>query len=137
MDAMEPMRSESAPKVETKHQQLKSGDSCPKCPNGKVYVLKEPKALIRIGVRTSAHSGDQRTTWNGYERNLCGQVFTAEAPEGVGLDKYDETVGSMVAQLKYGSAACRSADWRSWSRDWACRCRPRRNGRLSRKPRSC
>ena len=32
---------------------------------------------------------------------ICaGQVFTAEAPEGVGPDKYDETVGSMVAQLK-------------------------------------
>ena len=49
--------------------------------------------------------GFQATVYN-LERlrcNLCGQVFTAEAPAGVGADKYDETVGSMVAQLKYGS----------------------------------
>jgi transposase len=87
--------------VETKHQQLKSGDSCPECPNGKVYVQKEPKALIRI----VGQAPIQATVYN-LERlrcNLCGQVFTAEAPEGVGPDKYDETVGSMVAQLKYGS----------------------------------
>jgi hypothetical protein len=30
-------------------------------------------------------------------------MFTAEAPEGVGPEKYDATAGSMVALLKYGS----------------------------------
>ena len=35
--------------------------------------------------------------------NLCGEVFTAEAPEGVGAEKYDETAASMIALLKYGS----------------------------------
>jgi transposase len=92
---------ESARKVETKHQQLQSGDSCLECPNGKVYVQKEPKTLIRI----VGQAPIQATVYN-LERlrcNLCGQVFTAEAAEGVGADKYDETVGSMVAQLKYGS----------------------------------
>ncbi len=92
---------ESARKVETQHQQLQSGDRCPECPNGKVYVQKEPKALIRI----VGQAPIQATVYE-LERlrcNLCGQVFTAEAPEGVGADKYDETVGSMVAQLKYGS----------------------------------
>jgi transposase len=92
---------ESARKVETKHQQLQSGDSCPECPTGKVYVQKEPKTLIRI----VGQAPIQATVYE-LERlrcNLCGQVFTAEAPEGVGADKYDETVGSMVAQLKYGS----------------------------------
>src|SRR5690242_10592529 len=33
---------------------------------------------------------------------LCGEVFTAEAPEGVGQEKYDETATSMVGLLKYG-----------------------------------
>lgn len=33
----------------------------------------------------------------------CGQVFTAQEPEGVGLDKYDETAAAMIAQLKYGA----------------------------------
>jgi len=33
----------------------------------------------------------------------CGQVFTAQEPEGVGPEKYDETTAAMIAQLKYGS----------------------------------
>jgi hypothetical protein len=35
--------------------------------------------------------------------NLCGEVFTAPAPEGVGEQKYDETATSMVGLLKYGA----------------------------------
>ncbi|PYU64180.1 MAG: hypothetical protein DMG49_27140 [Acidobacteria bacterium] len=35
--------------------------------------------------------------------NLCGEVFEAEAPEGVGEEKYDESAGAMIALLKYGS----------------------------------
>ena len=35
--------------------------------------------------------------------NACGQVFTAQEPEGVGPEKYDETAAAMIAQLKYGS----------------------------------
>ena len=34
--------------------------------------------------------------------NGCGQVFTAREPEGIGPEKYDETAGAMIAQLKYG-----------------------------------
>jgi hypothetical protein len=30
-------------------------------------------------------------------------VFTAQEPEGIGPEKYDETAGAMIAQLKYGS----------------------------------
>jgi hypothetical protein len=42
-----------------------------------------------------------------YERerlrcNLCGEVYTAPAPEGVGEEKYDATATSMVGLLKYG-----------------------------------
>ena len=35
--------------------------------------------------------------------NLCGEVFTAPEPEGVGPEKYDETTAAMIALLKYGS----------------------------------
>jgi hypothetical protein len=35
--------------------------------------------------------------------NLCGEVFTAEAPAGVGQQKYDATTASMIALLRYGS----------------------------------
>jgi hypothetical protein len=34
----------------------------------------------------------------------CGQVFTAQDPEGVGPEKYDEMVVAMIVYLKYGSA---------------------------------
>ena len=40
------------------------------------------------------------------ERLRCnggGQVFVAPEPEGVGAEKFDETAGAMIAQLKYGS----------------------------------
>jgi len=35
--------------------------------------------------------------------HLCGKVFTATPPEGVGDEKYDATAASMVALLKYGT----------------------------------
>lgn len=42
-----------------------------------------------------------------YERecvrcNLCGEVFTANVPGEVGTEKYDESVSSMIAILKFG-----------------------------------
>jgi transposase IS66 family protein len=35
--------------------------------------------------------------------NLCGDVFEAEAREGVGEKKYDETAAAMIGLLRYGS----------------------------------
>ena len=35
--------------------------------------------------------------------NLCGEIYTAAAPEGVGEEKYEDTAAAMIAQLKYGS----------------------------------
>jgi transposase len=37
-----------ARKVAVQHAELKSGDCCPDCEKGKVYVQKEPKPLVRI-----------------------------------------------------------------------------------------
>lgn len=34
--------------------------------------------------------------------NLCGEVFTAKPPPGVGEEKYDETAAAMIALMKYG-----------------------------------
>ena len=34
---------------------------------------------------------------------LCGEMFTAKLPEAAGFDKYDPTVASMIALLKYGN----------------------------------
>lgn len=90
-----------ARQVEVPHQQLKHGDRCPECGKGNVYGQKEPKVLVRI-VGQPPLAGTvywlERLRCNG-----CGQVFTAQEPEGVGPEKFDETAGAMIAQLKYGS----------------------------------
>jgi hypothetical protein len=90
-----------ARKVLISHPQLASGERCPDCGQGKVYVQKEPKALVRI-------VGQAPLAATIYELqrlrcNACGQVFTAQEPEGLGAEKYDETAAAMIAQLKYGS----------------------------------
>ena len=90
-----------ARKVDIKHQNLVHGDRCPECAKGNVYGQKEPKVLVRI-----IGQAPLAATVYSLERlrcGACGQVFTAQEPEGVGEDKYDETAAAMIAQLKYGS----------------------------------
>src|SRR5215469_1813747 len=90
-----------AQKIEIKHQNLKHGDRCPDCGQGNVYGQKEPKVLVRVvgqaPLAATAYSLERLRC------GACGQVFTAQEPEGVGPEKYDETAGAMIAQLKYGS----------------------------------
>jgi transposase len=90
-----------ARKVEIKHQNLTHGDRCPECGKGNVYGQKEPKVLVRI-----IGQAPLAATVYSLERlrcGACGQVFTAQEPEGVGAEKYDETAAAMIAQLKYGA----------------------------------
>jgi transposase len=80
---------------------LKHGDRCPECEKGNVYGQKDPKVLVRI-----VGQAPLAATVYSLERlrcGTCGQVFTAQEPEGVGAEKYDETAAAMIAQLKYGS----------------------------------
>lgn len=90
-----------ATKIEVKHNSLKSGDRCPQCNKGKVYHSTQPGLLVRI-------VGQAALAATVYELeklrcNLCGEVFTADAPQEVGPQKYDQSCGSMIALLKYGS----------------------------------
>ena len=90
-----------AKKVQVPHPSLHSGNRCPGCGQGKVYVLEAPGVLVRL-------VGQAPITGTVYELeklrcNLCLEVFTAEAPAGVGQEKYDATSASMMALLKYGS----------------------------------
>jgi transposase len=90
-----------AAKIEVKHNSLKSGDRCPQCEKGKVYDSTQPGLLVRI-------IGQAPLKATVYELqklrcNLCGEVFTADAPQGVGPQKYDASSASMIALLKYGS----------------------------------
>jgi transposase len=90
-----------ARKVEVPHASLKTGDQCPDCQRGKVYLQRDPGVLVRI-------QGQAPIAATVYELeklrcNLCGDVFTAAAPEEAGEEKYDETAASMIAMLRYGS----------------------------------
>jgi len=90
-----------AEKVLVQHAQLKPGDPCPDCREGRVYRQKEPKTLIRI-----VGQAPLKATVFEMERlrcNACCQVFTAEEPAGVGAGKYDMTAVAMIALLKYGT----------------------------------
>jgi transposase len=82
------------------HPTLHRGDRCPGCPTGKIYPLTEPATLVRItGMAPLGATVYECARWR---CNLCGEVFTAPAPEGVGAAKYDATATSMVGLLKYG-----------------------------------
>ena len=90
-----------AEKVSVQHAQLRPGDTCPECREGKVYRQKEPKTLIRI-----VGQAPLKATVFEMERmrcNACCQMFTAEEPPNVGTDKYDTTAVAMIALLKYGT----------------------------------
>jgi transposase len=90
-----------AEKVKIAHPNLQSGHRCPDCGRGNVYEQKEPKVLVRI-----VGQAPLAATVYELERlrcNACGQIFTAQEPEGIGPEKYDETAAAMIAQMKYGS----------------------------------
>jgi transposase len=90
-----------ASQVTVAHPDLHGGDACPGCTSGKLYPQSEPAKLVRITgmapLTATVYSCDRLRC------NLCGEVFTAPAPAGVGNDKYDATATSMVGLLKYGA----------------------------------
>jgi transposase len=91
----------SATKIKVAHPTLKSGDWCPQCRRGKLYAAATPGVLVRV-------VGQAPLAATVYEIeklrcNLCLEVFTAPAPEGIGSQKYDAGAASMIALLKYGS----------------------------------
>jgi transposase len=90
-----------ARRIVVAHQTLRSGDPCPECTTGKVYTQRDPKRQIRF-------VGQPPLAATVYERerlrcNLCNEVFTAQAPGGLGEAKYDETAVSTLGLLKYGT----------------------------------
>jgi transposase len=90
-----------AVKIKVDHPSLKSGECCPECRKGKLYAAAVPGVLIRV-------VGQAPLAATVYELaklrcNLCLEVFTAPAPEGIGAEKYDAGAASMIALLKYGN----------------------------------
>ena len=87
--------------VAVPHDCLQPKQTFPECRRGKLYRLDPPAKLVRI--RGMAPLSATVYELERLRCNLCGEVFTAPAPEGVGDDKYDETASSMIALLKYGT----------------------------------
>jgi len=90
-----------ATRMRIPHESLTAKDACPECPDGKVYPVTPPAQLVRI-------TGMSPLVAHIYELerlrcNLCGQVFTAKSPIGIGNSKYDETASAMIGMLKYGA----------------------------------
>jgi hypothetical protein len=66
-----------------------------------VYRQRDPRVLIRL-----VGQAPITATVYALEKSrchLCGELFTADPPAGVGAEKYDATTGAMVALLKNGS----------------------------------
>jgi len=90
-----------ARRVEVPHTTLKAGERCAECGKGRLYRLKESSPVLWL----EAQPPVQATV---YECEVlrcsgCGKLFTAEAPQQARQKKYDESVGSMVALLRYGN----------------------------------
>ena len=89
-----------ATQVDVPHPTLCAGDDCPCCQKGTVYE-KSPRVFVRFVGQAPLHATVYRL--QRLRCNLCGEVFTAPAPEAMGAQKYDHTVASMIGLLKYGS----------------------------------
>jgi hypothetical protein len=90
-----------AEQVQCTYEGLSHGQRCPECARGNVYGQKDPKVLVRIKAMAPIHATVYRL-----ERlrcGACGALFTADAPVGIGQEKYDASVTSMTGLLKYGS----------------------------------
>jgi len=87
--------------IDVPHARVKHGDRCPGCAKGKLYAQREPGVLVRL--RGQAPLAATVYALEKLRGNLCGEIFTADPPPGVGPEKYDATSASMIALLKYGS----------------------------------
>lgn len=89
-------------RISVPHPTLKPGDRCPNsgCA-GKVYVRRDPHVLVRFVAQ--APIGVTVVELETLRCNLCGELFTAPAPEDVGDEKYDASTGAMVPLLRYGT----------------------------------
>jgi transposase len=80
---------------------LHAGDACPHCTKGTVYASCEPGVIVRL--TGQAPIGGVVYELEKLRCNACGEVFSADPPEGVGQEKYDAESAAMIGVLKYGA----------------------------------
>jgi hypothetical protein len=91
----------AAEQIKVDHATLKPKDNCPGCLKGILYEMKIPKLVVRITGK--APMGAKVYQMQKLRCNLCGEIFIADTPAGIGEEKYDAASGAMIALLKYGS----------------------------------
>ena len=86
--------------VHVPHESLKQGDLCPACDQGKLYKWT-PGSIVRIKGQAPLSATVYKL--EKLRCKLCGELFTAKTPKGLGEEKYDAESAAMIALLKYGS----------------------------------
>jgi len=89
-----------AKRVKVPHPQLRPGDPCPDCKEGKLYLLKRPAQIVRITAQSLFAA--TRFELEKLRCALCGKVFTAPPPPEAGLEKYDPNVGPTLGYYRFG-----------------------------------
>jgi hypothetical protein len=64
----------------------------------KVYLQKDPGLRIRVVGQTPIAAKVYEL--EGLRCNLCGEIYEADAPKGLGEKKYDASAAAMIALLK-------------------------------------
>ncbi len=82
------------------NESLRPGDRCPHCGKGTVYRQSNWSPVVRL--KGQPPVGGTVYQLERLRCHLCGDVQTAELPEEAGPDKYDPTVASIIAVLRYG-----------------------------------
>jgi transposase len=89
-----------AEKVLCTHPNLKAGQLCPDCKQGKLHASIENGTFIQF-------TGNPPITAKIFETEklrcaLCGKIFEAPLPDGVKAQKWDETAKTITALSRYG-----------------------------------
>ena len=82
------------------HESLHPGDPCPDCANGTIYRQSRWSPVVRL--KGQPPVGGTVYQLEKLRCQLCGNIHTAELPQEAGPDKYDATVASIIAMLRYG-----------------------------------
>jgi transposase len=95
---LEGLAYKGAERVECRHEELAPGQRCPVCGQGTLYALP-PSVEIRIDGQGLLSA--MRYELDKLRCSACGQIFTAELPDGVGEEKYSTRARAVLAVSRY------------------------------------
>jgi hypothetical protein len=93
---------EGAERIFFPHPTLKAGDKCTGCLKGKLYRLKKPGTIVIL--KGAAPINATVYEFEKLRCATCGELYSTPIPEEIQeAEKYDESAGSMIALMHYGS----------------------------------